>query len=132
MLSTAQKFRGKYFNVNGPEELTLSVTRVFISGKQPFEVLIKRNDGKDSGLMVIQRATILLVYFCRYPTTVDEIDSRVLMFTSTYIFELDEDGRMNLELTVKREDGGEVNRVTFFRVDTVERKYSITTDPSSR
>ena len=83
-------------------------------------------------LVIPTSATILLVYFCRYPTTVDEIDSRVLMFTSTYIFELDEDGRMNLELTVKREDGGEVNRMTFFRVDTVERKYSITTDPSSR
>ena len=58
MFSTAQKFRGKYLNVNGPEELTLSVSRVFISGKQPFEVLIKRNDGKDSGLMVIQRIVV--------------------------------------------------------------------------
>ena len=54
------------------------------------------------------------------------------MFTSTYIFKMDEDGRMNLELTVKREDGGEVNHMTFFRVDTVERKYSVTTDRSSR
>ena len=83
-------------------------------------------------LVIPTSATILLVYFCRYPTTVDEIDSRVLMFTSTYIFKMDEDGRMNLELTVKREDGGEVNHMTFFRVDTVERKYSVTTDRSSR
>ena len=61
MFTTAQKFRGKYDNFNGQGDLTLSVSRVFISGKQPFEVLIKRNDGKSSGPTVIQRIVVDII-----------------------------------------------------------------------
>ena len=62
----------------------------------------------------------------------DEIESRVLMFTSTYIFDSDEDGRMHLELTVRRDDGVVMTHEKFLRVDSIERKYSVTTDRSSR
>ena len=62
MFSAAQKFRGKYDDHNGQGDLTVSVTRVFISGIQPFEVLIKRNDGKGFGPKVIQRIVVDLTH----------------------------------------------------------------------
>ena len=54
------------------------------------------------------------------------------MYTSTYNFGMDEDGKMTLDLTVRGSDGTEMKHENFLRVDTIDRKYSVTTDRASR
>ena len=57
---------------------------------------------------------------------VDAIESRELVFSSSYNFNLSEDSQMTLELCVMDSEGNLVRRDQFLRTDIADRKYSVT------
>ena len=68
----------------------------------------------------------------KYPSSIEDIEKRSLMFTSVYTFSPTQDGGMDLQLLVHDADGQEIKLENFRRVDTTQRNYSVTFDKTNR
>ena len=68
----------------------------------------------------------------KYPSSLQDIEKRDLMFSSVYTFSPTEDGGMNLQLSVQDTDCKEIKLENFRRVDCIQRNYSVTFDKDSR
>ena len=68
-----------------------------------------------------------MLFILRFPSSVDSVEMRELLYSSSYNFNLNEDKKMLLDLRVKDSEGNLVRNDQFLRTDIIDRKYSITT-----
>ncbi len=87
---------------------------------------------KDCALKLDRNIIKVYIQEFKYPSSIEDIAKRDLMFTSVYSFQFNEVGGMNLELYVVDAEGKKVKLENFTRVDTIQRNYSVTFDKTSR